>query len=105
MTSISIKINVIGYRRGYKPESQEEIGWELGLVVPEEDERFFQKVRVGKKPKAGYGTQASFNKNVKYSLNRYFEKKKISLRAELVKIEMVKADKFIEDNLKYGNDL
>ena len=62
-------ISMILDRRKIKRGSQEEIGYELGLVVPKEKTHLFTKTRTGKKPVAGYGTQ--INKE-KYSINNYF---------------------------------
>jgi hypothetical protein len=49
--------------------SQDEIGWELGLIVPAEASSEFTKVRTGPKPRAGYGTRIS---NPRFSIENYF---------------------------------
>ncbi len=96
-------IQMILSRRGIKPDSQEEIGWHLGLVVPKEDRHLFTKVRVGKKPKGGYGTQIGLKK---YSLNSYLKKRGVPLRMELKKRSAVGGvDLFLEKNLREGNDI
>ena len=56
--------------------SQDEIGWELGLIVPPEIESEFMKVRTGSKPQAGYGTQTS---KPKFSIERYFDSNQLPL--------------------------
>ena len=66
---VPVCISMILDRRKIKHGSQEEIGYELGLVVLKEKTHLFTKVRIGKKPVAGYGTQ--INKE-KYSINNYF---------------------------------
>lgn len=89
-------------RRKIKHGSQEEIGYELGLIVPKNDERFFTKVRTGRKPVAGYGTQIQKDK---YSISNYFLKNKINLKETYFPVEKIKDIKsFIRDNLKI-NDL
>ena len=90
-------------RRKIKHGSQEEIGCELGLVVPKGKAQFFTKIKTGKKPIAGYGTQV--NKK-KYSINNYFFKNNIKLKEAYYLLEEIKdIKKFIVENLKSGNDL
>lgn len=90
-------------RRKIKHTSQEEIGYELGLTVPKKDVHLFGKVRTGKKPTAGYGTQVDKRR---YSINNYFSKKRINLKEKYYSLGKIKnANKFIIDNLKNGNDL
>ncbi len=76
---VSTCIQMILLRRGLPLYSQEEIGYELGLVVPKEYANLFQKVRTGKKPSAGWGTQIN---KPNYSLNNFFLKYKIPLKKE-----------------------
>ena len=47
-------------------KGQEDIAYELGLVVPEKDENLFKKARIEEKPIAGYGTQIQ---KEEYSIN------------------------------------
>ena len=56
--------------------SQDEIGWELGLIVPPEIKSEFIKVRTGSKPRAGYGTQTS---SPEFSIERYFDSNQLPL--------------------------
>jgi hypothetical protein len=56
--------------------SQEEIGWELGLIVPPEIQLKFTKVRTGPKPQAGYGTQTS---KPEFSIEKYFDRNNLPL--------------------------
>ena len=96
-------ISMILNRRKIKHGSQEEIGYELGLIISKEKVHLFTKVRTGKKPAAGYGTQ--INKK-KYSIANYFSKNKIKLKEIYYPIEENKdIKKFIVENLKSGNDL
>jgi hypothetical protein len=62
-------IQMILARRGLACRSQEEIGWELGLLVPPEIKSAFTRVRTGPKPPAGYGTQTS---KPEFSIENYF---------------------------------
>lgn len=62
-------IQMILARRGLACRSQDEIGWELGLLVPPEIESEFTKVRTGPMPPAGYGTQTS---KPEFSIEIYF---------------------------------
>jgi len=90
-------------RRKIKHTSQEEVGYDLGLIVPKKEAHFFTKVRISKKPVAGYGTQAS---KKKYSINHYFLKNKINLKEKYYPAEKIKnIKKFIKKNLKNDNDI
>ncbi len=48
--------------------TQEDIGYELGLIVPDSEKHHFTRVRTGPEPKAGYGTQTSLEE---FSLARF----------------------------------
>ncbi len=67
---------MIQERRGLPSMAQEEIGWELGLIVPHETKSAFRKVRTGPKPRSGYGTQTS---KQRFSIERYFERQHLPL--------------------------
>lgn len=56
--------------------SQDEIGWELGLIVPPGIETAFTKVRTGVMPPAGYGTQTS---KPEFSIASYFKRHRLPL--------------------------
>ena len=91
-------IQMILLRRNIPLLSQEEIGYHLGLIVPKKDKKLFQKVRTGKKPRAGWGTQ--INKK-RYSINNFFKKNKINLKEKYLFIgEPEKIRKFLKENLK-----
>jgi len=60
---------MIQARHGLSSMSQDEIGWELGLIVPAEIKSEFVKVRTGPKPPVGYGTQVSKSQ---FSIENYF---------------------------------
>ncbi len=96
-------ISMVLDRRKIKHASQEEIGYELGLTVPKKDAHLFRKVRTGKTPISGYGTQVQ---KKKYSINNYFSRNKINLKEKYFPAERIKnIRKFILENLESGNDM
>ncbi len=91
-------IQMVLLRRNIPPISQEEIGYDLGLIVPQKDKKLFCKVRIGKKPLAGWGTQVE---KENYSINRFFKKNKINLKSEYVFLtEPKRIKKFLKENLR-----
>lgn len=70
-------LQMILKRRGLKYQSQEKIGYQLGLVVPPEYKDHFTRVRSGPEPKAGYGTQTS---EEQFSIPNYFRKNNLPLK-------------------------
>jgi len=90
-------------RRKIKHVSQEEIAYDLGLIIPKKEAHFFAKVRMGKKPVAGYGTQVG-KKN--YSINNYFLKNKIKLKEKYFFIDKISGiQKFLIEKLRKNNDI
>lgn len=63
-------------KRGLPVISQDEIGWELGLIVPAEMKSEFTKVRTGSRPRADYGTQIS---KPEFSIERFFDRNRLPL--------------------------
>jgi len=63
---------MILYRRGIALIEQEDIANELGLIVPEEDLKYFAHARTGERPSSGYGTQIQ---DEHYSMQKLFDKK------------------------------
>lgn len=90
--------------RGIEPASQEEIGWELGLTVPENEVHHFRKVRVGSPPTAGgYGTNID---KPGFTLNEYFLRHGINVQAlELFPPDLEYARILIKDFLGCGADI
>lgn len=83
-------------RRGIKNEGQEDIAYQLGLVVPEEARHQFKKARVEDKPLAGYGTQIQ---KEEYSMNNFFQKNNIALHQDYHYItDIDEARKFLKEN-------
>jgi len=96
-------ISMILDRHKIKHKSQEDIGYKLGLVIPEDKVRQFKKAKTGKMPLAGYGTQIGKNR---YSINNYFKNCKILLKETYYgPKDLISIKQFIEDNLKIGNDI
>ncbi len=90
-------------RRKIKHGTQDEIGHELGLIVPNEIAHKFKKVKTGSKPIAGYGTQVA---KKRFSINHFFRKYKIDLKESYFPLEKVKNhSKFISDNISKANDV
>jgi len=96
-------LSMILDRRKIKHGTQENIGCELGLIVPKEKAHLFKKARTGKKPPAGYGVQISKND---CSINDYFIRHNIPLEEKFYPLEKIKNIKnFITENLKNDNDI
>jgi hypothetical protein len=70
-------LQMIQTRRGFDCLSQDEIGHQLGLIVPKEPEHLFERVRTGPEPKAGYGTQTS---KEEFSIAGYFRRNGLPLK-------------------------
>lgn len=69
-------LKMIQVKRNLPVMSQDEIGWDLGLVVPSKIKSEFVKVRSGPEPKAGYGTQTS---KPEFSIENYFNRNQLPL--------------------------
>lgn len=70
-------IEMILNRHCINNTGQEDIAYQLGLVVPESDRHLFKKVRTEEKPSSGYGTQIQ---KEEYSINNYFRVNNIPLK-------------------------
>lgn len=94
-------LEMILKRNGINDYEQEDIAYDLGLIVPPDYVDRFKRVRTGQKPIAGYGTQIQ---KEKYSVNNFFKKNNIPLINEYHYITGIKeAKKFLKDNDK--NDI
>ena len=69
-------LQMIQERRGMGSMTQDEIGWELGLIVPPCSKAQFTKVRTGPEPKAGYGTQTA---KPEYCIENYSHRHRLLL--------------------------
>ena len=96
-------LQMIQERRGLEFASQDEIGYQLGLIVPKEKAYLFSKVRTGRMPKTGWGTQTS---KKQYSINHYFIKNNLPLKLTIYSVEAVEnVSEFIIQNLLNDNDI
>jgi len=94
-------IQMVLLRRKLQMLPQEEIGHDLGLIVPKKYKKILPTARTGKMPPSGYGTQEN-----KHSLNKFFKKHKIPLRKESFQPSEIKnTEKWIEENIKKDNDI
>lgn len=69
-------IQMVMLKHGVALLPAEQLAIEMGLVVPEEDKRYFWNVPSGDKPSSGYGTNL-----MSISLDTVFQKLQIPLRA------------------------
>ena len=96
-------LQMIQERRGLEFNSQDEIGYQLGLIVPLEKKHLFSKVRTGRRAIAGWGTQTS---KKKYSINNYFVKNYLPLKQTIFRVqEISNVTQFIIQNLLNDNDI
>jgi len=96
-------LQMIQARRGLPLLSQDEIGWELGLIVPPEIKSAFTRVRTGSMPRAGYGTQTS---KPEFSIERYFDRKHLPLSiAGVSPFSLKELISNIETALSQDNDI
>lgn len=96
-------LQMIQGRRGLGYDSQDEIGYQLGLIVPPELEQKFSKVRTGPAPQAGYGTQTP---KEEFSIRNYFSRNSIPL--DLIKPQPQTADELrsqLSASLQAGDDV
>lgn len=87
---------MVMYKNNFPLLSQEVIGSELGLTVPEEDAYLFENPRTGEMPISGWGTQIH---KTEFSPNVAFSNLNIPLEMKLDLIDEFKNVKDIEDYL------
>jgi hypothetical protein len=94
---------MIQKRRGLSVKSQDEIGWDLGLIVPPEFASDFTRVRTGPEPIAGFGTQTSIPE---FSIENYFDRNGLPLTiSKLLPNSIKEMMSTIELELKQENDI
>jgi hypothetical protein len=81
-------IQMVMYRHGIPLIPQEDIAFELGLIVPKKDEFLFQKVQKRDKGRKGWGTNIGW-KN--YSLSEGLKRSNIPLSARFYLSEELKS--------------
>lgn len=98
-------ISMVMYRRDIPLMPQELLGYHLGLIVSPESRHLFWRVRTGKRPPAGFGTQIY---NPKYEPNKVFRKLKIPLRMayhSISKFTPATLRSFIQEAVKEDRDI
>jgi hypothetical protein len=82
--------------------SQDEIGWELGLIVPSDIKSEFKKVRTGPKPRTGYGTQTL---KPQFSIEKYFVRNHLPLSIKRISVaSTLELDTIIDSALKHDDN-
>ena len=92
-------------RRRIKPPSQEDIAYDLGVVLPPEHKHLLPRSHNAPKAKAGYGTRIHLKQ---YSLTSFFKKRKFNLKEKHFSAKGFKNAKifgdFLRKNIAKGND-
>lgn len=82
---------------------QDDIGFELGLIVPKKYMKLLPRAKTGKRPLAGWGTQINIPK---YYVNGFFRKYNYPLKEERFPASKIpNAKKWIADQFRQGNDI
>ena len=79
-------LQMILLRREMLSLNAEEIGYELGLTVPDPDKELLPLARTGEKPPAGWGTQIG---KPEFSIEHFFEKFNIPLKYSYVPLSEI----------------
>ena len=96
-------LQMILTRRGLPCTTQDDIGWDLGLIVPPEAVPEFTAVRTGPMPRAGYGTRTS---KPEFSIESYFDRRRLPL--SITRVSPASPDEMIsriEDGFTQGDDI
>lgn len=89
-------LQMIMYRRELPLIEQEELGYALGLAVPEKARVLFPKA-LTQEPSSGWGTQIQ---NAEYSLDKAFEKLGIPLKAEFILASQLDSTEILKERLQ-----
>lgn len=96
-------LQMVFERRRMRVPEQEDIGYELGLIVPEEIAHRFRRVRTGPQPPSGWGTQIG---SEEFSIQRYFDRHRLPLRiVPYLAAEIMDLETFLADHLERGDDI
>jgi len=91
-------LEMILKRHNITKYDQEQIAYELGLIVPSHLASSFRHARTGEKPAAGYGTQIQ---KPQYSIDHFFEKYNLGFVQKYYYItDIEEAKKFLGANNK-----
>ncbi len=101
---VPANLQMILYRRNLPLLSQEDIGYDLGLMVPEKYFDVFPRVRKWKKPSSGWGTQIE---KEEFSLNNFFIKHNYPLRYQYFFPTMIENDlkNWMKQHIENGDDI
>lgn len=98
-------LSMILSRRGYKSPKQEDIAYDLGVVLPPEHVHLLPRSHDAESSKAGYGTRIHLKQ---FSITSFFKKKGYRLEEKYVSAKRFKTShdfgKFLKNNLDKGND-
>ncbi|HBF37123.1 MAG TPA: hypothetical protein DDW50_07365 [Firmicutes bacterium] len=96
-------LQMIQERRNLRFASQDEIGYQLGLIVPKDKMNLFSTARTGPMPENGWGTQTRKNE---YSIGNYFTQNGLPLKVDIfVPLDIDDISRFIIHNLMNNNDM
>lgn len=102
---VPTSISIVMYKLGIPLIPQELLGHHLGLILDKKYKNLFWNVKIGKRPKAGYGTRI-YEKQ--YNTNVVFKRLKIPIRTTDYSINDFKKEElvsFLSDNIKKDKDL
>lgn len=100
---VAAVLQMILGRRRLPADSQDDIAYELGLIVPKELANSYARTRVGPEPASGYGTQTHIEE---FSVPMYFRRHNIALRfTRKVPQSSKQLRSAIGDHLSFGDDV
>lgn len=73
-------LQMVMYRLDIPLRSQDELGYALGLTVPEDEAHLFERVHIGPRPSSGWGTQIQ---NPKYEINKALHSLSLPLKVDV----------------------
>lgn len=94
-------LQIVMLRHNIPLVSAEHIGYYMGLIVPEDGEKYFWNARTGKRPSSGYGTQAG---KKQYAPNTVFKKLNIPLKMTWSLINKFKSVDEFKEYLSQAHD-
>ena len=96
-------LQMIQQRRGFDFASQDEIGYQLGLIVPPEMQSLFTKLHTGHEPKAGWGTQTA---KEEFSIDKYFQRNGLPFRLRIQGVEnLEELRNILAESIYRGDDI
>lgn len=96
-------LHAILIRRGLEPLSQETIGWDLGLVVPDSIAQHFSSVRTGTPGPAGYGTRIDLPE---FSVPAFLTRHNLPLEFQYLSPNQTgSVEATLIDNIRCDNDI